>query len=355
MAEQAEKTEQPTARRLSRARTEGQVPQGQELPQIASLIVLVVMLAALGSGMMGWFTTQVEQGMSCDLSVFSDTGTLIKFFNSKIVSSILIVLPVFTALVVGSVISCVIVSGPSFSPKAIKFRLDALNPVAGFKKLVNAKAMVRLLLAIAKLLFVSLIVWQYLESKLESFAVLRWAWSPQILTLIAQLILGLMIRVCIALLVLGIADTWYQKWKYIQDMKMSKQEVKEERKSEEGAPEVKTRIRRLQLEMAMKRMIQEVPKADVVIVNPTHVAVAIRYDAMEMESPVVVAKGADHLAEKIREIARAYGVPILRRPELARTVYSTVEPGEPIPPDLYMAVAEVLALIYRLKKDKLSG
>ncbi|MHC4637051.1 MAG: flagellar biosynthesis protein FlhB [Planctomycetota bacterium] len=355
MAEQAEKTEQPTARRLSRARTEGQVPQGQELPQIASLIVLVVMLAALGSGMMGWFTTQVEQGMSCDLSVFSDTGTLIKFFNSKIVSSILIVLPVFTALVVGSVISCVIVSGPSFSPKAIKFRLDALNPVAGFKKLVNAKAMVRLLLAIAKLLFVSLIVWQYLESKLESFAVLRWAWSAQILTLIAQLILGLMIRVCIALLVLGIADTWYQKWKYIQDMKMSKQEVKEERKSEEGAPEVKTRIRRLQLEMAMKRMIQEVPKADVVIVNPTHVAVAIRYDAMEMESPVVVAKGADHLAEKIREIARAYGVPILRRPELARTVYSTVEPGEPIPPDLYMAVAEVLALIYRLKKDKLSG
>ena len=355
MAEQAEKTELPTTRRLSRARAQGQVPQGQEFPQVISLVVLLVMLAALGSTIMDWFTGQVQQGMAWDLSVFSDNGTLIKFFNTKIVGSTLIVLPILTALVVGSVISCVIVSGPSFSPKAIKFRLDAINPVAGFKKLVNAKAMVRLLLSIAKLLFVSLIVWQYLESRFESFAVLRWAWSSQILNLIAELILGLMIRICIALLVLGIADTCYQRWKYIQDMKMTKQEVKEERKSEEGTPEVKTRIRRIQLEMAMKRMIKEVPKADVVIVNPTHVAVAIRYDAGKMECPVVVAKGADYLAEKIREIARAYGVPILRRPELARTIYSTVEPGELIPPELYMAVAEVLALIYRLKQKKISG
>jgi flagellar biosynthetic protein FlhB len=120
----------------------------------------------------------------------------------------------------------------------------------------------------------------------------------------------------------------------------------------EGSPEVKSRIRRIQIQMAMKRMLQEVPKASVVLVNPTHVAVALRYETKTMESPVVVAKGADHLAEKIREIARAYGVPIIRRPELARALYSTVEPGNPIPENLYVAVAQVLALIYRLRHKK---
>jgi flagellar biosynthetic protein FlhB len=130
------------------------------------------------------------------------------------------------------------------------------------------------------------------------------------------------------------------------------QEVQEERKQEEGSPQVKSRVRKIQFEMSMKRMLQEVPKANVVLVNPTHVAVALRYEAKTMEAPVMVAKGADHLAEKIREIARAYGVPIVRKPELARTIYSTVKLGSPIPETLYVAVAEVLAMIYRLRHRK---
>jgi flagellar biosynthetic protein FlhB len=133
---------------------------------------------------------------------------------------------------------------------------------------------------------------------------------------------------------------------------MTKQEVKQERKDTDGSPEVKSRVRRIQIEMAKQRMLQEVPKASVVLVNPTHVAVALRYEAKTMEAPVMVAKGADHLAEKIREIARAYGVPIVRRPELARTIYSTVKPGDAIPQRLYAAVAEVLAMIYRLRHRK---
>jgi flagellar biosynthetic protein FlhB len=161
-----------------------------------------------------------------------------------------------------------------------------------------------------------------------------------------------MIRICIALVVIAIADAFYQKWKYIKELKMTRQELKEERKDTEGSPEVKGRIRKVQLGMAMKRMLQEVPKASVVLVNPTHVAVALRYEAKTMEAPVMVAKGADHLAEKIREIARAYGVPIVRRPELARTIYSTVQPGNVIPQTLYAAVAEVLAMIYRLRNRK---
>jgi flagellar biosynthetic protein FlhB len=166
------------------------------------------------------------------------------------------------------------------------------------------------------------------------------------------MIMGLMIRIGIALLVIGIADAFYQKWKYIEELKMTRQEVRQERRDEEGAPEVRTRIRRIQFEMARKRMLQEVPKASVVLVNPTHIAVALRYEARTTESPILVAKGAGHLAEKIREIARAYGVPIVRRPELARTIYSTVETGNPIPEALYVAVAGILAMIYRLRHRK---
>ena len=173
------------------------------------------------------------------------------------------------------------------------------------------------------------------------------------LAVTAKLILGLLIRVGIILLLIGIADAFYQKWKYIQDLKMTHQEAKKDRKDTEGSPELKGRIRRIQIEMASRRMLREVPKASVVLVNPTHVAVALRYESKEMESPMMVAKGADHLAERIREIARAYGVPIVRRPELARTIYSTVKPGDVIPQTLYAAVAEVLAMIYRLRRRKM--
>jgi flagellar biosynthetic protein FlhB len=208
------------------------------------------------------------------------------------------------------------------------------------------------LASILKLFFVSIIVWLYIRSNLDAFAAIRWAWSAQILAAMAKIILGLMIRVCIALLVIAIADVLYQKWKYTEDLKMTRQEVKEERKEVEGSPEVKKRIRKIQFEMTLRRMLQEVPKASVVLVNPTHVAVALRYEPKTMEAPVMVAKGADHMAEKIREIARAYGVPVVRKPELARTIYSTVKLGGAIPQTLYVAVAEVLAMIYRLRRRK---
>jgi flagellar biosynthetic protein FlhB len=217
---------------------------------------------------------------------------------------------------------------------------------------MNVRSLVHLLTSVLKLLCVTIVVWVYLRSKLDALAALRWAWSGEILAAMGGIILSLMIRVAIVLLVIALADTFYQKWKYTEDLKMTRQEVKQERKDSEGSPEVKGRIRRIQLQMAMKRISAEVPKATVVLVNPTHVAVALRYEGKMMDTPVVVAKGGDHLAEKIREVARAYGVPVIRRPELARTIYSTVKVGNPIPETLYVAVAEVLALIYRLRRRK---
>lgn len=287
--------------------------------------------------------------MSCDTSPFANSKAFLSFLNSKVSSSLVVILPTCVVLCIAAFAGTVVISGLNYSPKAIKLDFGAISPSGGLRKLVNMRSMVKLLASILKLIFISAIAWYYLKDKLEALAALRWAWSFAMLATMAKLILGLMIRICIGLLVIGAADTAFQKWKYIDDLKMTKQEVKEENRQKEGAPEVKRRIRRIQLETAMRRMLTEVPKAGVVLTNPTHVAVALRYDAKEADAPIVVAKGADHVAEKIREIARAYGVPIIRRPELARTIFATVKLNHPIPETLYVAVAEVLAMIYRLR------
>ena len=348
----AEKTHYPTFRKLQNARQKGHLPQSQELMSVATLLVLVAMVALLGPSLMRWFIMQIKHGMSCENVVFSNTEAFMAFISGKTIDLILVILPVLAALFVGAVLAGVAVSGLNFAPVAIELKFDRLNPVTGFGKLINGRSIVKLLTSILKLLCVSLVMWLYIRSKLDVFAALRWTWSTQMLAVTARLILGLLIRVGVVLLVIGIADAIYQKWKYIHDLKMTRQEAKQDRKDTEGSPEQKSRIRRIQIEMASRRMLQEVPKASVVLVNPTHVAVALRYEAKGMEAPVMVAKGADHLAERIREIARAYGVPIVRRPELARTIYSTVEPGNPIPEALYVAVAEVLGMIYRLRRRK---
>ena len=354
MAEQpvAEKTHQPTFRKLQKARDRGNLPQSQELLSVATLLVLIAMVTLLGPSLMNWFVVHIKHGLSCENVVFSDTEAFIAFINRKIISLLLVILPILAALFLSAVLAGVAISGINFAPRAVGFELNKLNPVTGFGNLVNVRSFVKLLTSILKLLCVSLVVWFYIRSRLEVFASLRWSWSAGILAVTAKLILGLLIRVGVVMLLIGIADVIFQKWKYIHDLKMTRQEAKQDRKDTEGSPEVKGRIRRIQVEMASRRMLREVPKASVVLVNPTHVAVALRYDSSEMEAPIMVAKGADQLAERIREIARAYGVPIIRRPELARTIYSTVKPGNPIPEALYVAVAEVLGMIYRLRRKK---
>jgi flagellar biosynthetic protein FlhB len=348
----AERTEQPTPKKLERARKKGQLPHSEELTSIVTLLALITIVALTGPSLLRWSITQVRQGISCENAVFADSVSFWNFTKAKIADSIFAVCPILAALFAGSVLASVAISGLNFAPEAVSLKFSHINPVEGFSKLINARSMVKLLASILKLVFVSFIVWFYLRSRLDMLAGLRWAWSAQIIAATARIILGLVIRIGIALLVIGMADAFYQKWKYIQELKMTRQEVKRERRDVEGSPEVKTRIRRLQFEMTKKRMLQEVPRASVVLVNPTHVAVALRYDAETMEAPVLVAKGADLMAEKIREIARAYGIPIIRRPELARTIYSTVKLNGLIPQSLYVAVAEVLAMIHRLRHKK---
>lgn len=349
----AEKTEQPTQKRLDKAREKGQLAQSQELPAAVSIVAMVLVLILYGPNLLQWCMTEVKHGITNQTDMFTNSGTFVSFFNTKILSVIVTISPVLAALFVGSVLSCIAVSGLNFAPQALKIKFDEVNPIKGFAKLFNIKSLVKLGISIAKLILISTIVWFYIRGRLDEMAAIRWCWSAGIVVAISKMILGMLIRICLALLVVAMIDVLFQKWKHTTDMKMTKQEVKQERKDTDGSPELKSRIRQIQIAMAKKRMLQEVPKANVILVNPTHVAVAIQYDAKTMDAPVVLAKGADHLAEKIREIARAYGVPIIRKPELARTIYSTVKPGNTIPETLYTTVAEVLAMIYRLRHRKM--
>lgn len=345
----SERTEQPTQKKLEKAREQGQLAQSEELPQAVSIIVLMMILTFTAPWLLQWFITEIKYGLSCQVDFFSDSKSFMAFFNARLLSSIIVSLPALTSLLIASVLSCILVTGLNFSPEALKLKFDQIDPVKGFSRLFDVKSLVKLGISMAKLLVISAIVWFYLKDKVQDLAVIRWAYTEGIMVSISKMILGLLIRVCLALLVLALLDVFFQKWKYISEMKMTKQEVKQERKDTDGSPELKSRIRRIQFTMAKRRMLKEVPKANVILVNPTHYAVALRYDSKTMDAPVLVAKGADHLAEKIREIGRSHAVPIIRRPELTRTIYSTVKEGQAIPETLFTAVAEVLAMIYRLK------
>jgi flagellar biosynthetic protein FlhB len=353
----AERTEQPTPRRLQKARESGQVPQSQELASAITLVVLLLATALLGPALFRWCQQKLIVGLSTSPdAAFADARTFLKFLNANTLDSIVATLPILAALAAAGILASAAVGGLTFSPQALRLKWNAINPAVAVQSLLDKRALVRLLASVLKLFFVGLIVWLYLRDKLEALAALRWAWSAEIISTTARIILGLGLRVGIAIMLIGLGDALYQRWQHIQELKMTRQEVKQEHKDLEGSPEIKARIRRLQVEMSMRRLMREVPKASVILVNPTHVAVALRYEAKTMEAPVLLAKGADLMAERIVKIGRSYGIPIVRRPAVARAIYATVKPGRAIPEALYMAVAEVLAMIYRLRqKKRISG
>ncbi len=353
MAESAaEKTEQPTARRMSKAYEQGQSAYSQELVSAVSLVALLAATALMGPRIVQWAASEIRDGLACDFSRMATSQTFASYMNAKMAGAAMITIPFLLTLVIFTTGTNILTSGLRWAPKALAWKFNVINPVNGLKQLISPSAVVKLLLSVVKLIFISAIVYFYLRGKLSYLATFQWAWTSQLLTVISKLLLGVVIRLCLGLLVIGFIDLLYQKHKFIKGLMMTKQEVKEERRDTESPPEVQRRIRQKQFELATRRMLQEVPKANVVIVNPTHVAVALRYDPDTMPAPVVVAKGGDHMCEKIKEVARAYGVPIIRRPPIARSLYDSVDVGKVIPDSLFVAVAEILALVYRLRQRR---
>ena len=346
----ADRTEQPTPERLKKAREEGKVPQSQEVPSalVVGLLLIVTILAA--GGLYDWLAGQVRAGLSLEgRTGLADNGWLVAGLRDKFAQSLVQMVPFLLAAAVGSVLGCFAVGGWAFSPKSVRLNFSRIAFGSGLQSLFSPRSLVNLLTAMAKMVLVALLVWQYLHNKLQTIISLQWESPESSFQVICHLACAAAGRIAIGLVVIAGIDLLYQRWSYKRQLRMTRQEIKEERRQYELSPEVRVRIRGIQVAMVKKRMLKAVAKADVVVANPTHVAVALQYDPSKMAAPMVVAKGADFLCQKIKQEARKHSVPIVEKPDLARALYAVAEMDKPIPETLFVAVAEVLAMIYRIR------
>jgi len=346
----SERTEKPTPERLKKARQGGRIPESREVPSAVVMAALLGAMALMAGRLFEWLSVQAREGLSLCPPGSMDTDAFLHLFQARGMHCLAVLGPFLAVGATASVLGSVVVGGWTFSAKALKPDLARLSPINGLKGLVSFRSVVQLLVSMAKLAVIVGVAWQYLSGRLGALLALQWTTPQGALCGIGELIFALTARIAAALVVIALVDMLYQRWNHKRLLRMTRQELKEERRQHEVSPEVRSRIRAAQLAAARKRMLLEVPLADVVVTNPTHYAVALRYDAQTMDAPQVVAKGADFLCQKIKEIADKHGVPIVERPELARTLYAAVEVGQVIPETLFVAVAEVLAMVYRLRR-----
>jgi flagellar biosynthesis protein FlhB len=344
-----ERSEKPTADRLKKAREEGKIPQSQELPSALVILALLAACALAGPWVGRWFISELRVGMGSQMHMPLTIGSLDMIFREKVTASLLHAGPFMLAVILGSMGAGMLVGGWSFSPKAMAINWGALKPGAGMKQLFSSRSVVQMLAGALKVTFLLTIVYLYMRDRMGQIMALAWTSPEGLIVGIGGLLLGLVGRCGIGLLVIAGGDWLYQRFKYMRDLRMTKQEVIEERKQQEVSPQMRGRIRRMQFEMSRKRMLQDVVKADVVVTNPTHFAVALKYDPAKAAAPVVLAKGADYLALRIVELAREHHVHTVHDAPLAQALYKTVDVGEAIPAKLYRAVARLLLHVYKLR------
>jgi flagellar biosynthetic protein FlhB len=352
MADQSsdqEKTEEPTPRRLEKAREEGQVARSRELTTFMLLLGGVVGMWSMGAMLYDQLGLVMEQAFLFERRHAFETGPMLTNFLDLGTRTLLIMLPLFLLLTVVALVAPALLGGWLISAKSLKPQLSKLNPFKGLKRMFGVQALVELFKAVAKSTLIGGVGMTYLYFQRGEYLSLMDQPTTQALAralMMAAQACGLMV---LTLLVVILIDVPYQLWSHTKKLRMSKDEVKREHKESEGDPHVKARIRAQQQAMARGRMMSKVPEADVIITNPTHYAVALQYDEKGMGAPRVVAKGADLVAARIRELGEEAGVPLLQAPPLARALYHHVDLDREIPMDLYTAVAEVLAWAFRLK------
>lgn len=352
-----EKTEKATPKKRGEARKKGQVLHSKELAS-ALILVFVFVGIRIFSGYIYseiyTFTKKlfVEYPKIDDLFSFN---MLTKLFVETLTVILKTTAPIFAIALISGLIIGYMQVGFLFTLETLGFKFNRLNPVNGLKRMFSLQALVELVKSILKIILIGYVAYSYLSSEAENVLNLINMDVMGIGVYIGTTALNVAIRICILLILLGILDYLYQWWQYEKNLKMSKQDIKEEHKQSEGNPEIKGKIRQKQRQISMRRMMQEVPKADVVITNPTHYAIAVKYDVNVSKAPIVIAKGQDFIALRIKETAKENKVEIVENKPLARTLYDTVEIGQAIPPELYQAVAEVLAFVYSLKEKGRAG
>lgn len=348
-----EKTEEPTAKKLSDARKEGQVARSQELVMAASLMALFLILKIF----VGWIGKRLISLFQKIYSLFGvftgdeENGTVIMMalLRDIILDTIIILLPIFASAILTAFVINVFQVKWQISLKPLQPKLNKFDPISGFKKLFSADKIFELLKSIVKIVIIGFLAYSTLKDRMNDIFHLIDMELGNAIVEIGDLVLSLGIKISAFYMVIGLADYIYQRMKFKKEMMMTKQEIKDEFKQTEGDPQVKGRIRQKMREAARRRMMQKLPEADVVITNPTHFACALKYDKTQNDAPVLIAKGADYLAEKMKEIARENFVPIVENKPLARMLYYNVELEQEIPEELYQMAAEVLRYVYSLK------
>lgn len=351
----AEKTEQPTAKKLDDARKEGQVAKSQEIATAFSLLAFFILLRL----MYGFIGTNFEQifgrvynnipNVARTYDGFLPVQYIRSILNNALLTMLLICSPFFATGFLVAFLCDLVQVGFKPTGKPLQPKLSKLNPISGMKKIFSTRKLFDLAKSILKLAVMAIVIISFFNGRTESLFLLYDMPLRQAIGLMGSLIIELGIRIAAAYMVIAFADLIYQRRKFTKDMMMTKQEVKDEFKNSEGNPEIKGAQKRRMMQASRRRMMQAIPQADVVITNPTHYAVAIKYDAAVSDAPIVVAKGSDYLAQRIKEIAKENNVEIVENKPLARMLFANVEVGEMVPPELYKAVAEVLAYVYHLK------
>ena len=350
-----EKTEPATQKKLEDARKEGQVAKSREigngLSMLALFLILKFWVGHIAVQMLEIFPNVYDR--IPDVSVFyrgeMPVSDIRAVFTMMLAQTLVIIAPILLIGFVIAFLSDLVQVKWHPTAKPLQPKMSKLNPLKGFQKMFSANSLMELIKSIAKIVLIALISYNYLKDKWGLLFALYDMPLMQAINLAAETVVDLGIRISAVYMVIALADFAYQKVKFNNDMKMTKQEIKEEYKQQEGDPQIKGQIRQKMREASRRRMMQELPQADVVITNPTHYAVAIKYDPEVADAPVVIAKGEDYMAARIKEVARENKIEIVENKPLARMLYANVDIGQTIPPELYQAVADVLAFVYHLK------
>lgn len=344
-----EKTEQPTEQRLQKAREKGQIPRSKELGTAAVLLSGALGLMMFGDALGLAMTKMFARNFSFERELLFDPNTMMAALGSSVLGIMLPLLGFYAVVLVAALVGNSLLGGVNFSSQAMLPKLNKMSPAKGFKRMFGVQSMVELVKSIAKVVFIATLAISILWGQFDNILRLSNETLPTAMVDALSLLLCMGLLLCMALLPIVAIDVPFQIWNHTRQLKMTLQEVKDEYKNTEGKPEVKGRIRQMQQEMANRRMMADVPEADVVIVNPTHYSVALRYDKFTPgAAPKVVAKGVDEVALKIQEIAREYEVPIISSPALTRAIYHSTKIEQEIPDGLFVAVAQVLAYVFQL-------
>ncbi|HOV26874.1 MAG TPA: flagellar biosynthesis protein FlhB [Pseudobacteroides sp.] len=346
-----DKTEKATPKRRQDARKKGQVLQSKEITSAFILLFMFAALRLLGGYMYNeiiFFIKKVLTEYVKMPDLYTVNG-ISKLFILSFVEFLKISGPILAVALITGLVAEYAQVGFLFTTENLGFKFSRINPLSGLKRIFSLRSVVELVKSIIKLAIVGYIAYSYIKSEADNLLTIMELDAIGVATYITSTVINIALRICIALVFIAAVDYIYQWYEYEKSLKMSKQEIKEEYKQTEGNPEIKSKIRQKQRQISMRRMLNDVPSADVVITNPTHYAVAIKYDSNISPAPKVIAKGQDYLAQRIKEIAKENRVEIVENKPLARSLYDSVEVGQEIPEEMYQAVAEILAFVYSIK------